>query len=138
MDGDERGKEMTTLLGSDLSGGDVAAIVVAVLTAIAVVFLCIALASLTKTMRTLRETVEQLRRETLPVVANMQSTVNQANAELERVDTLLGTAESISATVDSASRLAYLALSNPVIKVMAVGAGTARAARRFRRGSGGR
>jgi len=128
----------SVMLASDLSGGDVAAIIVAVLTAIAVVFLCIALASLTKTMRTLRETVEQLRRETLPVVANMQSTVNQANAELERVDTLLGTAESISATVDSASRLAYLALSNPVIKVMAVGAGTARAARRFRRGSGGR
>jgi uncharacterized protein YoxC len=124
------------VLGSDLSGGDVAAIIVAVLTAIAVVFLCIALASLTKTMRTLRETVELLRRETLPVVANMQSTVNQANAELERVDTLLGTAESISATVDSASRLAYLALSNPVIKVMAVGAGTARAARRFRRPKG--
>ena len=129
---------MAVVLASDLSGGDVAAIIVAVLTSIAVVFLCIALASLTRTMRTLRETVEQLRRETIPVVANMQSTVNQANAELERVDTLLGTAESISATVDSASRLAYLALSNPVIKVMAVGAGTARAARRFRRGSGGR
>src|SRR5947209_9671015 len=128
-----RGNDVHVMLAADLSGGDVAAIIVAVLTAIAVVFLCIALSSLTKTMRTLRETVEQLRRETLPVVANMQSTVNQANAELERVDTLLGTAESISATVDSASRLAYLALSNPLIKGMAFGAGTARAARRFRR-----
>jgi hypothetical protein len=46
---------------------------------------------------------------------------------------VLGTAESISGTVDSASRLAYLALSNPVIKALAFGAGTARAARRFRR-----
>jgi hypothetical protein len=68
------------------------------------------------------------------VVASLQGTVVQANAELDRVDTLLGTAESISSTVDSVSRLAYLALSNPVIKLMAFSAGTARAARRFRRG----
>ena len=122
------------ILGSDISSGDVAAIIVAVLTAVAIVFLCIALAALSRTMRTLRETVEELRRETLPVLTNMQLTVNQANAELERVDSVLGTAESISSTLDSASRLAYLALSNPLIKLMAFSAGTARAAKRLRRG----
>jgi len=122
------------VLASDLTGGDVAAIIVAVLTAVAIVFLCIALTALSRAMRTLRETVEELRRETLPVIANMQLTVNQANAELERVDSVLGTAESISSTLDSASRLAYLALSNPLIKVMAFSTGTARAARRLRRG----
>jgi uncharacterized protein YoxC len=98
-----------------------------------VAFVCVALVSLTRTMRSLRETVEQLRRETLPVVSGMQTTVTQATAELERVDTLLGTAESISTTLDSFSRLAYLAFSNPVIKLLAFGTGTARAARRFRR-----
>ena len=46
---------------------------------------------------------------------------------------MLGTAESIGGTVDSASRLAYLAFSNPVIKTMALASGTGRAARRFRR-----
>jgi hypothetical protein len=123
------------VLAADVSAGDVAAIIVAVVAAVFVAFVCIALVALTRTMRTMRETIEQLRRETLPVVTNLQGTVNQANAELERVDALLGTAESISGTVDSASRLAYLALSNPVIKMMAFGAGTARAARRFRRSS---
>ena len=121
------------VLAADLSAGDVAAIIVAVLAGILVVFVCITLATLTRTMRTMRETIEQLRRETVPVVANLQGTVTQANAELERVDALLVTAESISGTVDSASRLAYLALSNPIIKALAFGAGTARAARRFRR-----
>jgi len=138
MDGEERdkGRRFVTaaVLASDLTGGDVAAIIVAVLTAVAIVFLCIALTALSRAMRTLRETVEELRRETLPVIANMQLTVNQANAELERVDSVLGTAESISSTLDSASRLAYLALSNPLIKVMAFSTGTARAARRLRRG----
>ena len=34
---------------------------------------------------------------------------------------------------DSASRLAYLAFSNPVVKALAFGAGTQRAIKRFRR-----
>ena len=46
---------------------------------------------------------------------------------------MLGTAESIGGTVDSASRLAYLLFSNPAIKAVALASGTGRAARRFRR-----
>ena len=122
-----------TVLAAELSAGDVAAIIVAVIAAVFVAFVCVALTSLTRTMRSLREAVDELRRETLPVVSHLQGTVSQASAELERVDGLIGTAESISVTLDSASRLAYLAFSNPVIKVLAFGAGTARAARRFRR-----
>jgi hypothetical protein len=67
------------------------------------------------------------------MVAEMRTAVGQANAELERVDVLLGTAESISSTVDSASRLAYLAFSNPLIKAIAFASGTAGASRRMRR-----
>jgi len=121
------------VLAAELSAGDVATIIVAVIAAVFVAFVCVALTTLTRTMRSMREAVEDIRRETLPVVANLQGTVNQANVELERVDGLLGTAESISVTVDSASRLLYLALSNPVVKVLAFGAGTGRAFRRFRR-----
>jgi hypothetical protein len=69
----------------------------------------------------------------VPLVADVRETVAQANTELERVDGLLVTAESISTTVDSASRLAYLAFSNPVVKALAFGAGTARAARSLRK-----
>ena len=122
------------VLAASLSAGDVAAIIVAVIAAVFVAFVCVALVSLTRTMREMREAVDQLRRETLPVVADLQGTVHQANSELERVDGLLGTAESISVTVDSASRLLYLTFSNPIIKLLAFGAGTTRAVRRFRRG----
>ena len=119
--------------GRAMDASDVAAVVVAVAVAILVVGLLFAFASLVRTLAALREAVEQLRRETVPLVSDLRSTVTQANAELERVDGLLGTAESISATVDSASRLAYLAFSNPLVTARALGAGTARAARRFRR-----
>jgi len=104
-----------------MDAGEVAAVIVAIVSVVGVVLLALALVSLTRTLR-------------VPAVTEMRDTVKQANAELERVDHLLGTAESISATVDSASHLAYLAFSNPIIKVMAVGAGTAKAARALRRG----
>lgn len=119
---------------ADMTGGDVAAIIVACVMAVLVAFLCVALSAVTRTMRVMRDTLEEMRRETLPVVVDMRHTVQRANGDLERVDTLLTTAESISVTVDSASRLAYLAFSNPLIKAMAFGAGSARAVRRFRRG----
>jgi uncharacterized protein YoxC len=116
-----------------MTTSDTAAVIVAFASGLAVVVLLIAVVSLNKTLRQMRAALEDLRRETLPVVAEMRAAVGQANTELERVDTLLGTAESISTTVDSASRLAYLAFSNPVIKGIAFASGTTRAARRFRR-----
>jgi hypothetical protein len=115
------------------SNSDVEAILVAVVATVIILALLVVLWSLTKAMRALTVAADEMRREGLAVMQEMRGTVGQANTELERVDNLLGTAESISTTVDSASRLAYLTFSNPVIKMLAFGTGTARAARRFRR-----
>jgi hypothetical protein len=116
-----------------VDASDFAAGVVAVTSAVAVLVLLYAVVQLTRTLQLLSESVDELRREALPAVLELRGTVQQAGDELERVDSLLGTAESISATVDSASRLAYLAFSNPVIKGLAFASGTGRAARRFRK-----
>lgn len=116
-----------------MDASDAAAVVVAVASGVAVLVLLWAVVALTRTLRQLSASLDELHREALPAVAELRGTVLQAGAELERVDSLLGTAESISATVDSASRLAYLAFSNPVIKGLALASGTGRAARRFRK-----
>lgn len=116
-----------------MTAGNWAAVVVTLVVAVAVIGLLLVLRSLVSAMTTLRVSVEDLRRQTIPLVSDMQVTVRQANAELARVDTLLDTAESISNTVDSASRLAYLMFSNPVVKALAFASGTSRAWRRLRR-----
>ena len=116
-----------------MTSTELAALIVAIASVVAVVLLAVALVSITKTLKAVRQTVELLRTETVPVMVEMGDTVRNANVELERLGNVLGTAESIGGTVDSASRLAYLAFSNPVIKTMAVASGTSRAARRFRR-----
>ena len=119
-----------------MTAGEIAAIVAAAAIAVLVLGLLVALVSLIGTLRALRETADELRRTTVPLVGEVRATVAQANAELTRVDGLLVTAESIGTTVDSASRLAYLAFSNPVVKVIAFGAGAGRASRRLRRRRG--
>ncbi len=118
------------------AGGSGASTVAILVTIVATVILMVLLTLvwyLARTMRVLRAAADDLRHESLELLADMRGAVGLAARELERADGLLGTAESISTTVDSASRLAYLAFSNPIIKVLAFGAGTARATRRFRR-----
>jgi uncharacterized protein YoxC len=116
-----------------MSSTELAALIVAIASVVAVVLLAFALISITKTLKEVRVAVSLLRTETIPVMNELSDTVRVANAELERVDSILGTAEAISGTVDSASRLAYLAFSNPVIKAAALASGTGRAAKTFRR-----
>ena len=121
---------------ADVSTSQVAAIVVAAAALVVMIVLVAAVVIMARTLASLRVTVEDLRRTTVPLVDDLHTTVQRATVELERVDTLLGTAESISSTVDSASRLAYLTFSNPVIKALALASGTSRAVRRFRRDQG--
>jgi len=111
---------------------ELAALIVAIASVVAVVLLAVALVSITRTLKAVREAAQLLRDETVPVMVELGDTVREASTEIERVNGLLGRAEAISGTVDSASRLAYLAISNPVIKTMAAASGTGKAARRFR------
>ena len=116
-----------------MDGGEVAAIIASVCAVVAVLLLVFVTVSVTRTLTAVRLSVEEMRRTTLPVVEDLQRTVSAANAELQRVDGLLESAESVTATVDSASHLAYMAFSNPVIKAMAIGTGTVKAAKALRR-----
>jgi hypothetical protein len=123
-------------MNDGMTATDLAAVVVAVSSVAAVVLLAVALVALTRTLRALRDVATLLRTETVPIIDDLRDTVDAANQELERFDELVSTAESVTGTVDSASKLAYLAMANPVIKGVAFASGTAKAARRLRRREG--
>jgi hypothetical protein len=122
-----------------MSAPDLAAVIVAAASVVAVVLLAVGVVALLRTLRALRDVAHLLRTETAPVLDDLRDTVDAANEEIERLDRLVTTAESVTGTVDSASRLAYIAMANPVIKGVAFASGTARAARRLRgrRNNGG-
>ncbi len=111
---------------------DLAAVIVSIAAVAGVVLLAVGLVTMRRTLAVLRAGIDELRRETLPVVADLQASVDHVNRQLERIDDVVSSVRSVSGTVDAASRLAYITLANPVIKAVALGAGTAKAARSLR------
>src|SRR5580704_6230554 len=120
-----------------MSAGEIAVLVASVACAVAVLGLLIALRSLRREVRALGRLADQLTRQTVPLVADAHRVVDQAATEMERVGAVLESTESVHSTVDSASRLAYRAFANPVVKVLAVKAGAAGGMRRLASGSNG-
>jgi len=116
-----------------LSGGEIAGLVAAISLAILVVGILLSLGAMLRTMAEVRRAVEDFRRSTVPLLADVHAAVRQANAELGKVDVILDRADSIAGTVDSASRLSYRAFSTPLIKIMAFATGSARGLRTLRK-----
>lgn len=108
------------------------AIGVTVAATLVVATLVVAAVSVVRSARALRHASDDLAGRTAQLIEEVGATVTRAGAELERVEDLVGSAEAITERVGAASRLAYVALSNPLIKVLALGRGTARASRRLR------
>lgn len=115
-----------------MSAVDLAAVVVTIASVTGVVLGVLALRSLHKTLAVVRGGIDELRHDTVAVVAELRRSVDHVDAELDRLDDAVASLRSVSGTVDAASRLAYTAFANPVIKAMALGAGTAKAARTLR------
>ena len=74
---------------AEMTGTDVAAIIAAVAAVVAVCVLIVGVVSLTRTLTAVRMSIEQLRRESLPVIEDAHLTVLQANSQLGRVENLL-------------------------------------------------
>ena len=117
---------------AELSAADLALVVVTVCSVLAVIAVPVALQQVLTTVRQVRATLDEVNARAVPLIDELAQSLADANEELARVDRLVGSAESISATVDATSKLAYRALSAPVIKTVAVTSGASRAARRLR------
>jgi uncharacterized protein YoxC len=114
-----------------MSSSDWTAVVAAVAIAGLVGGLLVTLAEVRRTLRSLRETLEEVSTDALVAIEELRVSTREARFEIDRVDALVSTAESVTGTVDSASKLAYRTLSNPVVKAVALGAGTKRAIQRL-------
>ncbi|MCY3850226.1 MAG: hypothetical protein OXF75_05420 [Acidimicrobiaceae bacterium] len=117
-----------------MSAVDLAAVVVTVVCLAVVVILVLAVQSLVATLRQLRETIDELRGESLPMFDDLRTTVTKAGDELERVDEVIGRVERVVATADVASRLTQRVLTPPLIKTAAIMKGAGRATLTLRRG----
>ena len=115
-----------------MSAGQIAVLVASAACVLAVVGLLIAIRSLRTQVTRMTVVADELRRQTVPLVADAHRVVDQAATEMERGGAVLDSTESVHATVETASRLAYRAFANPVVKVLAFRAGTVSGLRRLR------
>ncbi|HEV3265220.1 MAG TPA: DUF948 domain-containing protein [Acidimicrobiales bacterium] len=120
-----------------MTAGQTAVLIASIACILAVAGLLVAIISLRRRVREMAAVAEDLRRQLVPLVADAHRVVDQAATEMERVGAVLESTESVHSTVDSASRLAYRAFANPVVKVLAVKAGAAGGMRRLASGSNG-
>ena len=117
-----------------MSAGDWLAATGAVLLAVMLGGLLFALGSVVLTLRDLRATVAALQEQSIALAEEMRVALREAENEVDRVGALLTAAETVGDRIDTASRLVTKTLTNPVVKVLALGTGTKRAVRRMRAG----
>ncbi len=115
-----------------MSAVDLAAVIAGVASLGVVVALTLVVVRLARTTAELAEVITEVRDEALPALREATEVVRQAGGEAQRVTEILDSAEALSQRVDGASKVAYVALSRPVIKTAAAASGAQRAARKLR------
>lgn len=121
-----------------MSTGEWAAVAVAAVAVVLALALVVIVRSVVRTLASLTAVLADLNRESVALLAELRGDAAQASAHLERAGNLVGAAESVTRTVDGASRLAYLTFSSPLVKVLALLSGIGRGGRRLRQGKTGR
>ncbi len=119
------------------SAGDVALIILAAFWGLLVLFLCVVLLNTFRVLESTKMLIDGIREETVPLLGEVKTSVTNVNKELDRVDGMLESAGRIVKSVEKVSGLVEQAVSNPLVKAIAFGAGLTKAASRFRGGKGG-
>ena len=119
-------------LGWVLLVGGVLVSMVAIALTLTVIWIVRGVRDLGDGLSDLEEELHLLRNQTLPMLDDARVALRKSENANAKVETLVKTAESLTGTVDSASRLAYRLLSNPLVKLLAFFSGTRRALSRLR------
>lgn len=102
-----------------------AALVLAVV-ALAVFFIMV-LIQLTKTLSSINEFVKEINRDIPPLLTKLQTTIDEVNDELGRVDEIVQTVQEVSEKVSVTTSVAQEIISSPLIKVASISAGARKA-----------
>ena len=115
--------------------GDTALTIVAVFWALLVLGLLVVLLNTFRVLESTKMTIDTMREEVVPLLREVQGTVERTNRELDRVDTMLISATEVVGRVEKLSGLAEQAAASPLVKIISVGAGLKKG---FSRARGGR
>ncbi len=106
-----------------LTAGDTALIILAAFWGLLVLALCVVLLNTFRVLESTKMTIDTMREETVPLLREVKGSVERANRELDRVDTMLVNANDIVGRVEKLSGLVEQAAASPLVKVISMAAG---------------
>ncbi|MFD6952255.1 hypothetical protein A6A08_10330 [Nocardiopsis sp. TSRI0078] len=109
-----------------LTGGEVAALVAAVVWAVLATFMCVALVKLIKLINEATKVVSELGDRTPPLLDEVASTVERTNTSLERVEEITANVQASSEDVSTVTALTRSVLTGPLVKVASLSYGVRR------------
>jgi len=116
-----------------VSWGAIAGLVAAVAWAVLVLALFVVMLNLFRLLEATKMLVDGIRQETVPLLGEVTNTVTAVNKDLDRLDGMVESAGNIVKSAERLSSVVEQAVSSPLIKLAAFGAGASRAVRRFRK-----
>jgi hypothetical protein len=112
---------------SNVSGAEVAGLIVAVFWAILVSFLAVALVRLAQTLRRTSELVAGITEQAVPLLGEASDALRTAHSQLDRVDTITADVAEVTANASALSSTVASAFGGPLVKIAAFGYGVRRA-----------
>ena len=116
-----------------MTWGQAAALIAALAFVALVAFLAVVLAKVAGILSEVQMTLNDVRKETMPLLKEVRTTVVTLNVEMDRVDGIMASAESAAASVSNVAKLVTAATANPIIKGMALLTGAGVSLRSLRR-----
>lgn len=109
-----------------LTGGEVAALVAAVVWAVLATFICVALVKLIKLINAATVVVSELGDRTPPLMDDVAATVERANTSLERVEEITANAQATTEDVATMTALTRSVVTGPLVRAASLSYGVRR------------
>lgn len=92
----------------------------------------VVITNLYRVVTSVKDLVDGVTRETVPMLGEVGTTVKTVNKELERVDGIVESAQRVARNVEGISDAVHAAVTNPLVKALAFFAGARKAAKTFK------
>lgn len=109
--------------------GGAAALICAVSFALFMLAVATATWKLARTLSITNRILEDIRRETLPLLGKLQTTMDHMNREMGYVDGVLESVDKLAQRVNSMTKVAQELITSPLVRFLTLGVGVRRALR---------
>lgn len=110
-----------------MSISDLAGLIAAIAFAVLVIAVTVPMIKLGGVLKEVRKTVSEMTEHTTPILDEAATTVSQANAQMERIDTVTKAAAEMSQNASALTALTASTLGKPLIKLSAFSYGVRQA-----------